>query len=87
MRLNNSNFGTIVTDMLQPPDDREIDRVFLTQCFKYLARHHLVGRSISPRPRKRFQINRIVRITMRELKDIDETFDFCSCYDQEIVST
>ena len=28
MRLSNSNFGTIVTDMLQPPDDSEIDRVF-----------------------------------------------------------
>ena len=28
MRLSNANFGTIVTDMLQPLDDSEIDRFF-----------------------------------------------------------
>ena len=87
MRLSNANFGTIVTDMLQPLDDSEIDRFFWPKCFKYLARHHLVGRSISPRPRKHFQINRLVRIAIRELEDIDKTFDFCSCYNQKLVST
>ena len=34
MRLSNANFGTIVTDMLQPLDDSEIDRFFLTQMFQ-----------------------------------------------------
>ena len=34
MRLSNSNFGTNVTDMLQPPDDSELDRVFLIQMFQ-----------------------------------------------------